>query len=236
MSVTTVFLDLYHTLAHFYPPREQRAASALAGLGFQLPLVDLQRAYLVADVYYTQANQERPLNLMAPEEKARVYVRFHEILLKEVGLGHVVQLAPQFQQGYSDIEREFQLFSDVEPALAQLKSEGYRLGLITNIDSDPAEYLGQTGLNGYLDLVVASCLVGYDKPDPRIFHYALDAAGAAANEAVHVGDLLCSDVAGAQAAGIKAVLLDRYDLQVGLHPYRITSLDQLPALLRDGLS
>lgn len=235
MSITTVFLDLYQTLAHFYPPREQRAASALAGLGFQVPLVELQRAYLVADVYYTQANQERPVNLMSAEEKTRVNVRFHEILLRQVGLGHVVHLAARFQQGYSDIERKFQLFSDVVPALAQLKGEGYRLGLITNIDSDPAEYLGRTGLNEYLDLVVASCLVGYDKPDPRIFHYALNAAGAAAQEAVHVGDLLCSDVAGAHAAGIRAVLLDRYDLQEGLHPYRITGLDQLPALLRNEL-
>lgn len=47
------------------------------------------------------------------------------------------------------------------------------------------------------------------KPRPEIFRYALDIAAIAPQEAVHIGDSLSSDVAGAEAAGIKAVWLNR---------------------------
>jgi putative hydrolase of the HAD superfamily len=47
------------------------------------------------------------------------------------------------------------------------------------------------------------------KPSPEIFEHALVLAGAAAHEAIHVGDSLAEDVAGARAAGIEAVLIKR---------------------------
>ena len=51
-------------------------------------------------------------------------------------------------------------------------------------------------------------MVGVEKPDPRIFHLALERAGVAAAEAVYVGDLYSVDVVGARAAGLSAILMD----------------------------
>ena len=60
-----------------------------------------------------------------------------------------------------------------------------------------------------LDGVVTSAAVGARKPDPAMFEAALEIAGCSADEALHVGDTPAEDVAGAQAAGIRALLIDR---------------------------
>jgi HAD superfamily hydrolase (TIGR01509 family) len=60
-----------------------------------------------------------------------------------------------------------------------------------------------------VDGVVSSAEVGAAKPDPAPFARGLELAGARAEEALHVGDSLENDVAGARAAGVRAVLLDR---------------------------
>ena len=69
--------------------------------------------------------------------------------------------------------------------------------------------LARVGLADDLDGVVTSAAVGARKPDPRMFEAALEVAGCAADEALHVGDTPTEDVAGARAAGIRALLIDR---------------------------
>ncbi|NUP03907.1 MAG: HAD-IA family hydrolase [Nonomuraea sp.] len=59
--------------------------------------------------------------------------------------------------------------------------------------------------------VLDSAIVGFDKPDPRFFHAALDRLHVQASQAVHVGDTVPADVRGAQAAGILAIHYDPYD-------------------------
>jgi putative hydrolase of the HAD superfamily len=60
-----------------------------------------------------------------------------------------------------------------------------------------------------MDFVAASARIGYDKPHPGIFEWALEQAGVAPSSALHVGDHLDADVAGARGVGIDAVLVDR---------------------------
>jgi len=59
------------------------------------------------------------------------------------------------------------------------------------------------------DAVVASEDVGAYKPDRAMFAHALDALGLAADEVLHVGDSITTDVHGAHAAGIRAVWVNR---------------------------
>jgi putative hydrolase of the HAD superfamily len=73
------------------------------------------------------------------------------------------------------------------------------------------ELLHSLELVSLFDFVAASARVGYEKPHPEIFRHALQEAGVGPEEALHVGDHLDADVAGAQAAGLSAVLIDRRD-------------------------
>lgn len=234
VTVSTVFLDLYHTLAYFHPAREHRLCLALQEFGFQADLNTLRRAYLAADHYYTLAGLEKPLHLLSPKERQQLYTRYQQVVMEETRLAQALPVTEQIYRKYSELERDLRLFPDVEPALAQLREAGYRLGLITNVTDDPTADLEGIGLRERFDVVVASCLVGFDKPDPRIFQAAMKDLGIAPEEGVHVGDQFLADVEGAQSAGLKAILLDRHDLQEGRHPLRVRSLLELPPLLRNG--
>ena len=103
----------------------------------------------------------------------------------------------------------FRAFDDAAPALAELRRMRARLVCVSNWDVSLAEVLARCGLGGALDGVVTSAGVGARKPDPAIFEAALRIAGCSAREALHVGDTPAEDVAGARAAGIRSLLIDR---------------------------
>jgi HAD superfamily hydrolase (TIGR01509 family) len=94
-------------------------------------------------------------------------------------------------------------------SLARLRAAGLRLGVVSNSDGRVEEALQVAGLRQYFDVVIDSALVGFEKPDPRIFQAALARLGVAPEEALYIGDLYEVDVVGARAAGMEAVLLGR---------------------------
>jgi phosphoserine phosphatase len=102
------------------------------------------------------------------------------------------------------------VYADAEPALRRLRERGMRLGLVTNGPSDlQRQKIAASGLAAYFETVVISGEVGVGKPDPTIFDVALGALSVQPDQAVMVGDTLGRDVAGARAAGIMAVWLNR---------------------------
>jgi len=103
----------------------------------------------------------------------------------------------------------FRAYPDALPALTRLRSLGLALVCVSNWDCSLPEVLASCGLDGSLDGVVSSAGAKARKPDPAIFTEALRVAGCTAAEAVHVGDTAAEDIAGAQAAGVAALLLDR---------------------------
>lgn len=99
------------------------------------------------------------------------------------------------------------LFPGVANALARLASE-VTLALVTDGDPDiQRAKLRALDLDGTFAVVVLSDELGRHrrKPDPQPFRNALALLGMAAGDAVFVGDRPDKDVAGAQAAGLRAV-------------------------------
>jgi putative hydrolase of the HAD superfamily len=103
----------------------------------------------------------------------------------------------------------FRAYPEVPDVLARLRAGGARLAVVSNWDVSLHDVLERTGLRPLVDAVVISAELGVAKPDPAIFRAALDRLRAAADGAVHVGDSLEHDVAGARAAGLEAVLVAR---------------------------
>jgi putative hydrolase of the HAD superfamily len=103
----------------------------------------------------------------------------------------------------------FAPFPDAAPALAKLRAAGFRLAVVSNWDCSLRSVLGELGLAGAVDAIVVSAQAGARKPDPRIFQVALEQLGCEQGNALFVGDSLQTDVVGARAAGLRAVLLDR---------------------------
>lgn len=139
------------------------------------------------------------------------------------------------RETYSQYRREsLRLFDDVQEL--SLLQPRFSLALVTNGASDTQrENLRVLDIEHRFGAVVISGEVGVAKPDARIFRLALDELGVLPENAWHVGDDLNTDVAGAKAAGLTAVWLNRGDdpwKEGRPRPdYEIRSLRDLAALL-----
>jgi HAD superfamily hydrolase (TIGR01509 family) len=131
------------------------------------------------------------------------------------------------------LHRERHLWAHVRPgtaeALEQLRRGGYRLAVVSNSDGRAEEGLEAAGLRGYFECVIDSQLVGFEKPDPRIFAAALDRLRLAPAEALYVGDIYEVDVIGARGAGLEVVLLDPLGAHAGRDVRTAASLAEVAA-------
>jgi putative hydrolase of the HAD superfamily len=125
---------------------------------------------------------------------------------------------------------EFTPFPDAAPALRELRAAGHTLVVVSNWDCSLPDWLRPPGLLELVDGVVSSAVVGAAKPDPAPFRRGLELAGVGAEEALHVGDSLDNDVAGARSAGVRAVLVDRDGLAPADVP-AVRSLGEVPSLV-----
>ena len=120
-------------------------------------------------------------------------------------------LAQELGERYGTERRRLhETFEDVVAALDDLAAD-HVLGLVTNGASClQREKLAASGLSARFAAVAVSGELGVGKPDPAIFAHALEALGADAADAVMVGNSLAHDVAGARAAGMRAVWVNRF--------------------------
>ncbi|MCU1549572.1 MAG: family hydrolase [Glaciihabitans sp.] len=104
----------------------------------------------------------------------------------------------------------YRAFDDVIPFLDAMQSAGVRVGVLTNGASDTQrEKLVALGIADRFDAIMVSGELGVAKPDPAVFERALEAIGASADEAAHVGDSVFADVGGSVASGLTSVWLNR---------------------------
>jgi putative hydrolase of the HAD superfamily len=126
----------------------------------------------------------------------------------------------------------FRAYPDVPDALRELRAAGHRVVVVSNWDVSLHDALREAGIAELVDGAIGSVAAGFSKPDPRIFAAALALAGTSADGALHAGDTLEYDVAGALAAGWRAVLVSRAGPPAAVPPGVpvIASLADLPAL------
>jgi putative hydrolase of the HAD superfamily len=109
----------------------------------------------------------------------------------------------------------WEIYDDVLPALDDLASRGFSLGIVSNWDTRLKPLLKHLKLDGFFDVVSVSCDIGFTKPSPVIFEHTIGKFGLPPERMLHVGDLVDEDVKGAQGAGMHSLLIDR-NTQSGL--------------------
>jgi HAD superfamily hydrolase (TIGR01549 family) len=92
-------------------------------------------------------------------------------------------------------------------ALLARLSPRYRLGVVSNFYGNLEAICQEAGIGRYLSAAVDSVDVGASKPDPAIFHAALERLSAGADETVFIGDSASRDMAGARGVGMRHVLV-----------------------------
>ncbi len=218
--MTAVFLDALGTLVELQPPAP-RLRALLAERGFEVSEERAAAGFGAEIAYYLEHNLEGSDRERLDDLRDRC-AETMRAALELPGLDHAAARELMLAS------LEFVPFPDVRPALTAMRDR--RLVVVSNWDCSLADWLGPAGLLEHVDAVVTSAEVGSAKPGRAIFEHALELAGVEPGEAVHVGDSLENDVAGARAAGIRPLLLARDGTAPG-GVEAIRSLAELPALL-----
>jgi putative hydrolase of the HAD superfamily len=103
----------------------------------------------------------------------------------------------------------FNPYPESEAVLRCLREMGTRVFVVSNWDIELVRVLEDLGWSRFFDGVIASAVVGIEKPEGKIFEEALRAGGIPHDRVVHVGNDPITDVAGASEADIDTVLVDR---------------------------
>jgi HAD superfamily hydrolase (TIGR01549 family) len=133
---------------------------------------------------------------------------------------------------------EEDLYSDVRPALAQLRADGLWLAIAGNQTVRAGGILREL-FTADVDLIGTSDDWGASKPDPEFFRRVAEVVPAEPAEILYVGDRLDNDVLPARAAGMQTALIRRgpwgwiqqKDPAAGQATFRIDSLAELPELI-----
>jgi putative hydrolase of the HAD superfamily len=220
-----VFFDAGETLLRPWPSFWQRfvAVAEAHGETFEAASVEAASAAAAREAAW-------PSDWTDPATQRAFWGGFYDTILTRLGhRGDRAELVDALFAAFTD-PAGYKLFDDARPALATLAGRGLLLGVVSNFEPWLRRILELEGVADCFGAVAISGVLGVAKPDPRIFHAALQQAGVAAEATVHVGDH-ADDVAGARAAGITPVLLDRYDRRPHADSHRVRSLTELVELL-----
>jgi putative hydrolase of the HAD superfamily len=224
-KVETLFLDAGGVLVF---PNWRRVSAALAAQGVQIAPEALAAAEPHAKRRIDVPDQVRQSN-----DKERGWTYFN-LLLAEAGIERSAgsDRALEELHAYHEEHNLWELVPDgALPALERLRRCVSRMVVVSNANGRLDVMLERLGLRRFFDLTLDSHLEGVEKPDPRLFDIALERSGASRETTLHVGDIYWIDVAGARAAGLRAVLLDAANLYGSADCPRVRSLGELADLL-----
>jgi putative hydrolase of the HAD superfamily len=142
--------------------------------------------------------------------------------------------ARKFLAAVHEVERPVRLYSDTRRCLDALAAEHRALGVVSNSSSEASvrRTLDRVGILDYFSRILSSGTEGVEKPNPEIFRRAVERLDVRPEEAVYVGNLAYTDAKAATAAGLHGVWLNREGFGYGEDPPEITSLIELPTVVR----
>jgi len=140
----------------------------------------------------------------------------------------------KFIAAVHETERPVRLYSDTRRCLDQLRSERRALGVVSNSTSEAAvrRILDRVGILDYFARILSSGTEGVEKPNPEIFRRAVERLAVKPDETLYVGNLAYTDAKAATAAGLHGVWLNREGFGYGEDPPEITSLIEVPTVVR----
>lgn len=127
-------------------------------------------------------------------------------LLASAGVVHADELA----QWLWDEQPKHNLWRKPIAAMVELADElaarGVTVAVLSNSEGGLADLFDEIGLRRHFAAIIDSGKLGIEKPDPRIFAYALERLGGTPDRAVHIGDSWTADIVGALGAGWRGAI------------------------------
>jgi len=162
------------------------------------------------------------------------WINYSKLLLQKVDVSIDLMKRARLIREWFDQEYkpEVNLVGGCQQTLTKLREMGFVLGVISNRPDPLHEELTVLGLDGYFDINLTAGEVGFWKPNPKIFHYAIDQfVDLQAAECIYVGDNYHADYLGAKAAGLTPILYDPENLYDHSNHQRIRQMSELNQVL-----
>ncbi|WP_447595000.1 HAD family hydrolase [Aquipseudomonas campi] len=198
MSLRLITFDLDDTLWDVAPVMHSAEAVLRDWLADQAPRLGPVPVEHLWAVRSRLLSAEPALRHRLSELRRRLL--FHA--LEDAGYAHdeAQHLAAAGFEVFLEARHQVALFPEVHETLEKLANR-FMLGVITNGNAD----VRRLGLADYFRFALCAEELGIGKPDPLPFQSALQRAGIEAGQAAHIGDHPSDDIAGARAAGMRAV-------------------------------
>ncbi len=240
--IRAVLFDYGHTLVDFLRTEEalhdayQQIRGRIEAVAYmEVPeILDLiERVARGVDAMVRASYEQHRMEELDPAELFKEALSGIGFDLPRDVIDHIVEL------DHSSFSNSITVESGVLDVLRRLRSEGYGLGLVSNVSLRPdlmRADLDRLGIGPLLDGSVFSSEIGVRKPDPRIFAEALRRIGAEPEETVFVGDRLYDDIGGAHASGMRAIQTTQFRHETDPEPKpdaNIRHLSELPETLRE---
>lgn len=213
--------DVKDTLLRLRRPVGEEYAAKAQAHGLEVEATTLGQAFGQA---YKAQNHRFPTYGLSRGLTSRQW--WQDVVLQTfhlAGVRDAQAVATIAAQLYEDFSRPctWQVLEGAETTLRRCQKRGLRLAVISNFDQRLEDILVGLGLREHFDFVLTSEAAGWPKPDPRIFHKALQLAHTEPAAAAHIGDSYRCDYQGARA--------------VGMHSFLVVGAEPLDPVIRDSV-
>jgi len=204
-KIMAVVWDFGDTLVTFKPSREELFHKATCCLGIKLSRKAIRDAYRIVDF----SNKFSSIKIKRYNDKREFYCNYNRSICNVLGIAtHFKNLQPLLEKTFEN--PRWSLFDDAYAVLEYLHSRGVPMAIAANWNNNLAELAENLGIAKFFRTIISSQALGIEKPDPMIFHNALDNIGLSnSKDVLYIGNEYEIDVVGAYAAGLVPVLIDR---------------------------
>jgi N-acylneuraminate-9-phosphatase len=239
-----LFLDLDDTLCDTSSANEQAmqlmAESLQAQYGIDFDGQAFSRAYVQCIYRNWSASQRADYTPIIEQQSESAFrVQLIRDLLAGQGVQSVTEVEAQSVQHKFDRDRlqAFGFYAGITEFLAEARKL-FTLVVITNgPEYSQIPKVETVNLAAHVDHIIIGGQEPEQKPARSIFDKALKLAGCEAHEAIHVGDSLAADIAGAHNSGITSVWIQHQqplDAELGIDPHHtVLHPREIPGLIRE---
>lgn len=133
---------------------------------------------------------------------------FQGMVEENINASQPLHIAELTQRYWDTFIESIHPFEGVEKTLLDLKGQGYRLAIITNMSAEVQfRKLHKLNLDNFFEAVITSEEAGQEKPHPHIFFHAIDRLGVKPEDCIMIGDDYQNDIEVATFVGMTPILV-----------------------------
>lgn len=225
-----LFFDLDHTLWDYTSNSGEALVEMFSQLGLHEVFITSDNLVSSFSRYNQWVWNEYKNDRMT---KNVLRTRRFELALEDYGVSDPVFASKLNDVFLSIMPYKTALIDGAWELMEYLESKNYAMYIVTNgFTNVQIEKLASSGLNKFITKMFSSEQIGYNKPKPQIFEWALKSANARKAESLMIGDELVADVSGARKFGIDQVYFNPFSIPHSEEvTYEIRSLLELKEIL-----